>query len=155
MKRKAFLLIPLILALITEVFPTGAGFEIIYCKSTPLELGGREIYRRSFFDPFPIAWNSNFFPFLAGLLTVAALILTVIYLIKNKKLLLIAAAVCSFSAALCSLVFPFFEIKLLFYGNFNPQEFGWYGIYVAACLIFQGIRSILLAKNLIKFNILT
>ncbi len=143
MKRKTTLLLPLILCLITELLPTGAAFTVKYCDPNPLDTnrGYTEFYRRSFFDPFPIFWNGNFLPFSAGLLTIAALVLTIIFLFKGKKALLAAIAVCAFAAALCTLIFILAEIKTVFYGVFSPDKFNWYSVFVSFLLIFAGIKA--------------
>ncbi len=149
MKRKIALLLPLILCLITELFPTGAAFTVKYCGTNPLDTnrGYMEFYRRSFFDPFPIFWNGNFLPFSAGLLTIATLILTIIFLVKGKKALLAAIAVCAFAAALCTLIFALAEIKTVFYGVFSPDKFNWYGVFISFLLIFAGINAVVKKQN--------
>lgn len=149
MKRKIFLLVPPMLSLMIQLLPTGAAFILISCGtySGDTDRGYTKLYRRSFFDPFPIAWNGNFFPFLAGILTAAVLILTIIFLKKNKKRVLSPIAACSFSAALCAVVFPLAEIKTVFYGSFKPAEFNWYSIFIAACLIYEGVISILVSRS--------
>ncbi len=143
MKRKIALLFPLILCLITELFPTGAAFTVKYCGPYPLDTnrGYMEFYRRSFFDSFPIFCNGNFFPFSAGILTTTALVLTIIFLVKGKKSLLAAIAVCAFAAALCALIFTLVEIKTVFYGVFSPDKFNWYSVFVSFLLIFAGIKA--------------
>lgn len=154
MKRKISLLLPLILCLITELLPTGAAFTVKYCGTNPLDTnrGYMEFYRRSFFDTFPIFWNGNFLPFLAGILTIAALILAIIFLIKGKKALLAAIAVCAFSAALCALIFTLAEIETVFYGVFSPDKFNWYGVFISLLLIFTGINAAVKNKKSLLTN---
>ena len=127
MKRKFFVCLLPLIALILELFPNGVVMRFANPEGEPW------VKTVSFFDPLPYGYG-NFGPFLSALITVLLVILSVFYAVKGGRKIKKALLILSLAAALFALL---------------PIMFGFSYVTVVMILVFlcHLMLGLLLMKN--------